>query len=53
MTDNKGVNTYVLPPEEVEKMLQAKFGSKIEPTNQAKLAKQHLQRNKNRDRNKA
>lgn len=50
MSDHNDVNTYTLPPEEIEKMLKKQFGSKIEPMNRAKLAKQNLQRMKNRER---
>jgi hypothetical protein len=45
------VKTYKLAPEEIEKLLSAKFGTKIEPVNNAKLAKQRQQRAR-RDENK-
>jgi hypothetical protein len=49
-TERKDLNSYTLTSEEIEKLLQAQFGDKIAPMNRAKLAKQNLQRMKNRAR---
>jgi hypothetical protein len=49
-TERKDLNSYTLTSEEIEKLLKAQFGDKIAPMNRAKLAKQNLQRMKNRAR---
>ncbi len=43
-------HSYTLTSEEIEKLLQADFGSKVQPVNQAKLAKQNRQRDRIRER---
>lgn len=42
--EKKEMKTYTLTPAEIEKLLTAEFGHKVEPVNQAKLAKLHQQR---------
>lgn len=49
-TDRKELNSYTLTSEEIEKLLKDEFGDKVAPMNRAKLAKQNLQRMKNRAR---
>lgn len=44
---SKEVKSYTLSPEEVEKILAAKYGDKLEPVDPVKLAKQHQRRSKN------
>lgn len=46
--ERKEMKTYTLTPEEVEKLLAAEFGGKVEPVNEAKLAKLRQQRAKYR-----
>lgn len=42
------IRSYKMTPTEIESLLQTDFGDKIQPVNQAKLAKQNQQRAKNR-----
>lgn len=46
--EKKEVKTYKLSPAEIEKLLATEFGGKIEPVNEAKLAKLRQQRAKYR-----
>jgi hypothetical protein len=46
--ERKELKTYTLTPAEIEKMLANEFGAKIEPVNEAKLAKLRQQRAKYR-----
>jgi len=43
------VKTQTLTPEEIEKLLKADFGTKLQPVDSAKLAKQQKQRARYRD----
>jgi hypothetical protein len=43
MSERKEVKTYTVKPEEIEQLLQAQFGDKLEPVDKLKLAK-HKQR---------
>ena len=42
------VKSYTMNPAELESLLQTNFGDKIQPVNHDKLAKQNMQRAKNR-----
>lgn len=40
------VHSYTLTPEEIEKMLSAKYGKKLDPVDTVKLAKQNTKKQK-------
>lgn len=47
---DNGVTVYRMTPEDVEKLLAAKYGGKLNAVNQAKLAKQNEKRAKMAER---
>jgi hypothetical protein len=51
--DWKEAKNYTLTPQEIEKLLMDSFGDKIQPIDNAKLAKQRQQQAKYREKNQA